>query len=145
MRPPALIVPVCGDRAAAPSILASIRQVRAVTGQVAARESRDTVTVVAYCNDTSFSITHGDAIVSPIASANVTASPTAEITATTSPINGMASTTLEAASSARMAAAIWVQIRLPKVWKMALGMIDPKLTRVFQMLAALPPLLAMSS
>ena len=43
--------------------------------------SGDTVTVAAYCNDTSFSITHGDAIVSPIASANVTTSPTAATTA----------------------------------------------------------------
>src|SRR5947207_13922419 len=43
--PPVLRGPVTGDRAAAPSILASIRHDRAVTGQVAARGSGDTVTV----------------------------------------------------------------------------------------------------
>ena len=79
-------VPVFGDNPPIPSIFASIRHDRAVTGHaggVPDRGSGRTVTVAAYCNDTSFSINHGDAIVSAIASANVAASPTAANTDTT--------------------------------------------------------------
>src|SRR6201999_311671 len=78
--PVALNVPVNGDSAATPSILASARHDRPVAGHRGSapeRGSGATDTVAAYCNDTSFSITHGDPIVSPIASPNVATSPAA--------------------------------------------------------------------
>jgi len=51
VRPPALRAPVLELSATAPSIFASIRHDRAVTGHVAARESRDTVTVAWYVSE----------------------------------------------------------------------------------------------
>src|SRR6476646_9372238 len=78
-------VPVTGSNTTAPSTDAVKLHDRAVAGNVESGGLTDRLIVIVawYVNVTSFSITHGETIVSEQASANVIASPTAATVAST--------------------------------------------------------------